>query len=113
QVAAGYRRDEMAEKTSSQLRSKQHRHFAGRYRPRAQAPHGALGGAPANRLRIQQRLTNTVDVVEVVALHLAFAFSDHYATQAVPAAAITTDKAIAVAIGTTALMGVEAGAIRI
>lgn len=91
---------------SVQLGGEKYRHFAGRNRACAETSHGTLGCAPADGLRVEQRLADAVDVVEIVTLHLPFALGDHHATQAVTAAAIAPDEAVAVAIGAAALMGI-------
>ncbi|MNF85636.1 hypothetical protein D3C84_680390 [compost metagenome] len=56
-------------------------------------------------------MAQAIDVVPVVTLHLAISFGDHHATQAVARRGITTDKAVAVAVDTAALMGAQGGAI--
>lgn len=54
-----------------------------------------------------------VYVIPIVALHLAVAFGDHDAAQAVPGRSVAPDEAMAVAIHAAALVGIEGGAIGI
>nr|GFC74013.1 hypothetical protein [Tanacetum cinerariifolium] len=57
------------------------------------------------------QLALTIDVVPIVALHLAFAFGDHHAAQAVAGRGVTANEAVAVAIHAAALMHVERRAV--
>ncbi|MNF39855.1 hypothetical protein D3C84_208480 [compost metagenome] len=111
QVAAGNRRQQVAEQPGGQLGGEQHRHLAGRHRPCTEATDRALGGAPTDRLATGQLAADATDVVPVVALHLPLALGDHHAAQAVPAGGVAADEAVAVAVHPAAQVGIEGGAV--
>src|SRR5690606_149060 len=107
QIAAGNRGKEVTEQTGRHLRGDQHRYIAGRHWAGSKAPYGTFGSTPTDCLRSRQFTGDAADIIVVVALHLPFGLGDHHAAQAVPAAAVGADEAIAIAVAATAAVSAQ------
>jgi hypothetical protein len=96
QVAAVYRRDEVAEKPDRDRRFEKHRRLAGRDLACTQPCRGALRGIAAERLGLGDLARHARSRIPVVALHEALLLGDHGAREVMtrPGKAASESKAI-------------------